>query len=186
MRMSGHYRNPRSRETPVCRDSSAALCSRGMDALRRALYRLPLRLHALGIRGYERLLGIDWIVLTTRGRRSGRPRTVMVDAVGHDAATGTWYVQPADAAGSHWLQNLRAHPIATVEVRGRRFRARAVEITGPEGAEVVLRFIRDHPRYARLVIRLVGYVDSPDRPDDELRALLRTVPVMALRPDPAP
>ena len=151
-------------------------------ALKDALYRLPLRLHALGIRGYERLLGIDWLVLTTRGRRTGHPRTVMVDVVGHDATTDTWYVQPADAERSHWLRNLRAHPIATVEVRGRRFRACATEITGDEGAEVVLRFIRGHPLYARLIIWLVGYVDSPDRSDDELRERLRTVPVMALRP----
>lgn len=149
--------------------------------LRDVLYRLPLWLHAVGIRGYERVLGIDWLVLTTRGRRTGRPRTVMVDVIGHDATTDTWYVQPADPERSHWLRNLRAHPIATAEVRGRRFRARAAEVTGEEGAEVVLRFIRAHPLYARLVVWLVGYVDSPDRSDDALRARLRTVPVIALR-----
>jgi deazaflavin-dependent oxidoreductase (nitroreductase family) len=149
------------------------------------LYRLPLWLHGFGIRGYERLLGIDWIVLTTRGRRSGAPRDVMLDAIGHDTETGTWYVQPADEARAHWLRNLRAHPIATVEVRGRRFEARATEITGPAGAEVVLRFIRTHPWYARLIVWMVGYVDGIDLPDDELLAKLRHVVVVALHPLPA-
>src|SRR5262245_44415471 len=130
------------------------------SSLQQTLYRLPLCLHGLGLHGYERVLGIDWLVLTTRGRRTGLPRTVMVDVIGHDPETQAWYVQPADAARSRWLANLRAHPIATVEVRGRRFRARASEITGAEGAEVVLRFIREHPRYARLVVWLVGYVES--------------------------
>jgi len=146
------------------------------------MYRAPLWLYRAGVRGYERLIGIDWLVLTTRGRRTGAPRTVMVDVVGHDAATDTWYVQPADARHSDWLRNLRAHPVATVEVRGRRFRAHATEVTGTEGAEVVLRFIREHPRYARLIVWFIGYVDSVDRPDDELRERLSEVPVMALRP----
>ena len=151
------------------------------SALQQALYRLPLWLHALGIRGYERILGIDWLVLTTRGRRTGEPRTVMVDVIGHDPRTDTWYIQPAEGERSHWLRNLRAHPEAIVEVRGRKFRAGATEITGEHGAEVVLRFIRQHPLYARVIIWFVGYVDSPDHSDDELRERLRAVPVMALR-----
>ena len=145
------------------------------------LHRLPILLHGLGIRGYERVLGIDWLLLTTTGRRSRRPRTVMVDAIAHDGDSDTWYVQPAEPH-AHWLANLRADPTATVEVRGRRFAAHAEEITGPRGAEVILRFIREHPRYARVVIALVGYVDSPDHSDDDLRAKLRDVPVVALRP----
>lgn len=152
------------------------------SALGAALHRAPLRLHRFGIRGYERLLGIDWIVLTTRGRRSGEPRTVVLDAVGHDVATDTWYVQPADARRAHWLRNVLAHPAATVEVRGRRFDATARDASGPEGADVVLRFIRTHPWYARLVVWLVGYVDSIDHPDDVLRAKLEEVPVIALTP----
>src|SRR5262249_26405392 len=51
-----------------------------------AAYRLPLWLHHAGIRGIERVLGIDWIVLTTRGRRTGAERSVMLDVVGHDPA----------------------------------------------------------------------------------------------------
>jgi deazaflavin-dependent oxidoreductase (nitroreductase family) len=145
------------------------------------LHRLPIWLHGLGVRGYERVLGIDWLLLTTTGRRSRRPRTVMVDAIAHDEDTDTWYIQPAEPQ-AHWLANLRADPTATIEVRGRRFEVCAEEITGPRGADVILRFIRAHPLYARVVIALVGYVDSPDHPDDELRAKLRDVPVVALRP----
>ena len=147
-----------------------------------AMYRLPLWFHRRGIRGYERILGIDWLVLTTRGRRTGKPRTVMLDVIGHDQARDVWYVQPADGRRSNWVQNLLANPEATVEVRNREFLARATEVTGAEGADVVLRFIREHPRYARLVIWFVRYVDRVDIPDDELRAKLMNVPVVALRP----
>jgi deazaflavin-dependent oxidoreductase (nitroreductase family) len=153
------------------------------SAIATFFHRAPLQLHRLGIRGYERfLLGIDWLVLTTRGRRSGEPREIMVDVIGHDAQRDTWYVQPADGRRANWFQNLLAHTIATVEVRGRRFEARATDVTGPEGAEIVLRFIRAHPLYARLIVWMLRYVDSIDHPDETLRAKLIDVPVMALRP----
>lgn len=153
--------------------------------VRRWLFRLPLRLHRLGLRGFERVLGIDWIVLTTRGRRTGRPHEVMLDVVGHDAATGAFYVQPADGRRADWVRNVAADPGVVAEVRGRRFDARVEDVTGPEGAEVVLRFVRAHPWYAAVIVRFVGYVDRLDRPDDELRARLAETPVFAVRPEPA-
>ena len=153
-----------------------------MDAVRRWLFRLPLRLHRRGLRGFERLLGVDWLVLTTRGRRTGRPHAVMLDVVGHDPATDTFYVQPADGRRADWVRNVGVDPHVTVEVTGRRLDAVVTDVTGAEGAEVVLRFVRLHPRYARIVVWLVGYVDRIDRPDDELRARLAETPVFALRP----
>ena len=69
----------------------------------------------------------------------------------------------------------------TAEVRGRRFEARVEDVTGPEGAEVVLHFIRTHPLYARVIVWFVGYVERVDVPDEELRAALATTPVFAVR-----
>ena len=149
--------------------------------MKRWLFRLPLHLHRAGIRGYERLLGIDWLVLTTRGRRTGRPHAVMLDVVGHDPAADTWYVQPADGRRADWVANATADPHVVAEVRGRRFDALVTDVTGPEGAEVVLRFVRAHPWYARLIVWLVGYVDALDYPDDVLRQKLARTPVFAIR-----
>lgn len=151
--------------------------------MRRILFRAPLLLHRLGIRGIERVLGIDWIVVTTRGRRTGRLHTVMLDVVGHDPANDTYYVQPADGRRADWVRNVAAEPEVEVEVRGRRFRAHVTDVTGPEGAEVVLRFIRGHPWYARLIVWFVGYVDDVSVPDAELRAQLERTPVLAIRAD---
>jgi deazaflavin-dependent oxidoreductase (nitroreductase family) len=149
--------------------------------LRRWLFRIPLLLHRGGIRGFERLLGVDWIILTTRGRRSGKPHTVMLDVVGHDVATDTYYVQPADGRRADWVRNVEAHALATVEIGARRHPARVEDVTGPEGAEVVLRFIRTHPLYARMIVWFVRYVERVDVPDDDLRRALATTPVYAIR-----
>jgi deazaflavin-dependent oxidoreductase (nitroreductase family) len=152
-----------------------------MRRLRRWLFRIPLLLHRAGVRGLERVLGIDWMVLTTTGRRSGRPHVVMLDVVGHHAAGDVYYVQPADGRRADWVRNVAASPLVTAEVGGRRFQARVDDVTGSEGAEVVLHFIRSHPLYARVIVRFVRYVERVDVPDDELRRALATTPVFAIR-----
>jgi deazaflavin-dependent oxidoreductase (nitroreductase family) len=153
-----------------------------LDVVRRVVFRAPLMLHRVGVRGFERLLGMDWMLLTTTGRRTGRPHAVMVDVVGHDAASGSYYFSPADVR-SDWVRNVRARPQVEASVRGRPFRARVEEVTGPEGARVMLRFIREHQRYARIVMWFVGLVADVDRPDQELYAQLRTATVFAVRPE---
>lgn len=149
--------------------------------VRRWLFRLPLFLHRVGIRGIERLIGIEWIVLTTTGRRSGRAHTVVLDVVGRDATRDLWYVQPAYGRGAAWVQNVLARPEATAQIGARRLRVRVTDVTGPEGAEVVLRFLRTHPWYGRVIVWFVGYVDSVDRSDDDLRARLAATPVFGIR-----
>jgi deazaflavin-dependent oxidoreductase (nitroreductase family) len=152
------------------------------EGIRTWLYRVPLLLRRIGVHGYERVLGIEWIALTTRGRRSGHLHTVMLDVIGRDEGTGTWYVSPANGRRSAWVQNVLAEPSVVVEAGRRRVAARARDATGEEGAEVFLRFGREHPRYARLVARLVGFPDPSAASEGEARAYGRSVVVIALTP----
>lgn len=126
------------------------------------------------------MLGVEWIVLDTRGRRSGRPHTVMLDVIGYDAARDIYYVQPAAGRRSDWVRNVTADPHVTARVGPRHLRAVVRDATGPEGAAVVLRFLRAHPWYGRIIVWFVGYVDRIDRPDDELRRDLESTPVFAI------
>lgn len=150
---------------------------------RRAFFRLPLQAEALlGERVWRvaaRVVGVEWIVLDTIGRRSGRVHTVVLDVVGRDAARDVYYVQPADERAA-WVRNVRAHPDVAARVGARRMRVHVRDATGPEGAAVVLRFLRTHPWYARVIVWFVGYVDRIDRPDAELLPLLAATPVFAL------
>jgi len=150
--------------------------------LRRLLFRLPLLLDGRAGRTAQHLLtraiGIDWIAVETRGRRSGRPHTVVLDVVGHDA--DTYYVQPAYGRTSDWVRNVAADPHVTVRIDGRSVPARVRDASGREGAEVVLRFIRAHRWYARVIVWFVGYTEDIDRPDDFLRRDLESTPVFAI------
>jgi deazaflavin-dependent oxidoreductase (nitroreductase family) len=72
------------------------------------------------------------LVLTTTGRRSGRPRTVVLVYV----ADGDRWIVVASNMGSHdapaWLANLRAAPRATVTIGGSTVPVRAREATDAE------------------------------------------------------
>lgn len=149
--------------------------------LSRWLYRLPLSLRRLGLGGWERWIGTEWIAITTTGRRSGRPHAVLLDIVGRDPATDTYYVSPAYGRRADWVRNIEVHPIFEAEVDGRRWRARAAAVTGERGAEVLLRFARARPLYARLAFWMTGQGRMQGTDAERHRQLARTM-VLAIEP----
>src|SRR5262245_16746553 len=140
----------------------------GPDPIRRFIYRLPLLLERTGLPAIGGLFGVEWIVLETVGRRSGRPHVVVLDGIEHRSTPDRYYVQPAYGTAADWVRNVRREPHVGVRVGSRRFRGRVREASGTEGAEAMLRFVHAHPRYARLVAWFVGHVHGLDRPDAEL------------------
>jgi deazaflavin-dependent oxidoreductase (nitroreductase family) len=81
------------------------------------------------------------VLLTTRGRRSGRPRTValfafpIADGPMPAPAAASWAVV-ASRGGTKlipaWYRNLEASPAATLEVHGWSFGVLAREVVGDE------------------------------------------------------
>ena len=63
----------------------------------------------------------QFLYLTTRGSKSGRPREIEIWFTHRD---GRFHVI-AEYPTSHWVQNLRADPRVRVRVAGKRFDARA-------------------------------------------------------------
>lgn len=183
---NGRVVSARAGSTIEVARASAGLQSRDMldRLLRRGLYRLPIWLRWLGLSGYERVLGIEWVVLTTRGRKTGRPHAVVLDVIGRNDAASIWYVSPSNGRRSAWVRNVLAHPAATLAVGRRDLAVRARDASGDEGAEVYLRFFREHPRYARLVARLGAFADVSGWSEDEARRHFRGVVVVALAADP--
>jgi len=94
------------------------------------LHRTAFRLS--GGRLGARINGMPVLLLTTRGRKSGRPKSVALQYV----PEGAGYAVIASYAGEDrdpaWWRNLKVHPEAEVLIGGKTERIRAREIEGPE------------------------------------------------------
>ena len=102
-----------------------------------------------------RLVGGIGMHLTTVGRRSGQPRTVIVGHKrdGEDViVVGSNLAKPAVPA---WVLNLRAHPEAEVRLGRERYQARAEFLEGEDRAGQWDRLVAAEPTYDK-VQRVAG------------------------------
>jgi deazaflavin-dependent oxidoreductase (nitroreductase family) len=85
--------------------------------------------------------GSDLVLLTTVGRRTGRPRTVTLMAL----RDGADFLVAASHGGvdrePSWWLNLTANPRAELEVRGERFPVRAEKVSDEERPALWARFV---------------------------------------------
>jgi deazaflavin-dependent oxidoreductase (nitroreductase family) len=108
---------------------------------------------------------VNALVLTTRGRRTGRERTVLLAYF----PQGEHFVVVAANGGQPrhpaWYLNLRATPAARVEVGNRTLLVSAEELSASEAATFWPEVVRALPGYARY-----------------RRATSRTIPLVRLVP----
>jgi deazaflavin-dependent oxidoreductase (nitroreductase family) len=129
-----------------------------------ALHRGIFRLSRGRIAG--RVGGLDVLLLTTRGRRSGKVRTIpllYLDDAGDYvliASNGGAELHPA------WYLNLQAEPDCTVELRGSKQQVHASDVTDPD----------ERARLWKLVNEGYGSYDGYATKTD------RTIPVVRLHP----
>jgi deazaflavin-dependent oxidoreductase (nitroreductase family) len=94
--------------------------------------------------------------LTTRGRKSGEPRTV---TIWYAVDGGTLYLTGGKDV-PQWCRNLRVNPDVTVEVQGRVLRGRARVVEDPEQAERIRDLFPRKYLLARLSRPFGGYTRS--------------------------
>jgi len=95
-----------------------------------------------------RLLGMPVLLLTTKGRRTGRPHTTALLYFPEGRNVVVIASSGGSAAHPAWWWNLRAHPEARIQIgRGVR-RVRAREAEGPERERLWARVVRAYRGYA--------------------------------------
>ena len=141
------------------------------DADRRR-YRFLWRAHkavwrASGGRLMNRMAGMPVLELTTIGRVSGEPRSVLLTYV----EAGDGYAVIASNAGHpsppQWYLNLQADPAGRVRVGGRKVTVTARQAAGPERDALWSLAVEAHPGYE-------GYAAAAGR----------VIPVVVLEPRP--
>jgi F420H(2)-dependent quinone reductase len=121
--------------------------------LDKRLGRFGIALYRLTGGRIARLYGKDVLILTTRGRRSGQERTVLLQFF----RDGPQMVVVAANSGlpSHpgWFYNLKATPTAQIQVMDRLLQVRAEELSPDEVAAFWLHILERSPDYARYLTR---------------------------------
>ncbi len=157
--------------------------------LMRWLLRAPVLVYRIGLGGLmtaRPMLGgllPGHLMLTTVGRRSGRPRRVVVD-MWRDTSTDTYYVASGFGEHADWYRNLQANPEVGVQVGWRKLRARAATLPEGEAEEQMLGRWRQHGRlmrfYGALSLRMIGLKGWST--EEEVRAVVAEIRVVALQP----
>jgi deazaflavin-dependent oxidoreductase (nitroreductase family) len=92
---------------------------------------------------------VDALLLTTRGRKSGRERTVVLQFFPDGEAMIVAAANDGGESHPGWYYNLRQEPKAGVEIGGRSFPVLAEELPEDEAAEWWRRIVARCPSYER-------------------------------------
>lgn len=140
----------------------------------------PRVAYALGLGG---LVGRFVLLLTTSGRRSGRPR---VTPLVYEKRGEAVIVASARGRAADWLRNIEANPRVHVQVGWRQFDGLARISTDPEEiADYLQRQFDRSPGVFGAILRAEGLPHPPARAD--LIRFSPTRPLVVIRPthDPA-
>ena len=122
----------------------------------------PLLIRLSGGRAGTKVGGMPVVILTTTGRRSGRPRATPLTAVEHDGRTYVVASYGGDDRHPAWYLNLVAHPQVSVQRDGRT-QSMTARVLGPEEKEevwpVVTRAYKGYAAYQRRTERPIPVVE---------------------------
>ncbi|NOT03430.1 MAG: nitroreductase family deazaflavin-dependent oxidoreductase [Anaerolineales bacterium] len=143
-------------------------------------FKVPVWLHKMGLGGWERLIGAQWMFITTKGRKTGKPRNSMVDVMDYDKATDTYYIEAAYGARADWYKNMQSNPVFEAQVGRRKFKARAGTLSTEGASDMLVQFYRTKPAYTRSVMAMAG---MKFKDEDELRILGKNLTLLAIKPE---
>jgi deazaflavin-dependent oxidoreductase (nitroreductase family) len=109
-------------------------------------------------RSNGRFMGMDTLVLTTTGAKSGQRRETLLASF--PDGDNAWLICAAfggNAKNPAWYHNIAAHPDQVeIQVRGRKAKVTPSQLTGEERAAAWQRITTDLPRFN-------GYASNTDR-----------------------
>jgi deazaflavin-dependent oxidoreductase (nitroreductase family) len=130
-----------------------------------------------------RAIGAPIVVITHRGRRSGKLYRTPVEAIAEDHDRGEIVVSPMRGRRGDWYRNVLAGGLVDASLRGERFAPAFRELSEPERGEALGRYLDEHPVYGRIVLRAL--VRLHGLTGDPLPAVAAAIPMLALRrPEP--
>ena len=140
-------------------------------------WRLPIWIYRLRL-GW--LLGHRFLLLTHKGRTSGKPRKAMLEVIKYEKETNTHYVASGFGEKSDWYQNITKNPEVIIQAGNKEFPATAEQLPSDDGVNVFLEYTHHHPNAIKNLAKLIGY-DVGDT-EEEVMEFLQLIPVIVVRP----
>jgi deazaflavin-dependent oxidoreductase (nitroreductase family) len=132
-----------------------------------------------------RLLGHRFLLLTHRGRKSGRSLQTVLEVVSWDRGAREAVVLAGLGRRAQWYRNLKAAGVAEITIGAASWAVRVRTLGPAEGAAVLADYERRN-RFARPVVRLVlsrlAGIDY-DGSEAARRELIERLPLVSLTPD---
>jgi deazaflavin-dependent oxidoreductase (nitroreductase family) len=97
--------------------------------------------------------GVPTVILTTKGAKSGEPRTVAVYGIPHPDGLALIASNWGGAKHPAWYHNLKTNPEATVSVDGDTWHATARPATPRERDEIWAKGVEMYPGWAKYEVR---------------------------------
>ena len=116
-----------------------------------AINQIPTWVFKLGM---GRLFGSRFAMITHRGRKSGKPRTVIVETADGSIESRRLVYIVAYGKRAQWYRNLTAAPAIRIEIAGHTFESPRHEFLDREGTEAAIAsYWRRYPRLAKILAR---------------------------------
>ncbi len=161
-------------------ETLAISLARSIRHIRRQLLKLlkypPRLLYALGLGPiYGRLV----LLLTTTGRKSGKPR---ITPLQYELIGGKIFIASARGTKADWYRNILSNPEVEVRVKSRRFKGLAEPVTDLERTTDFLEYrLKKHPRMLTAITRFEGLPPQPNR--EQLKAYAGNRALVIIHPE---
>jgi deazaflavin-dependent oxidoreductase (nitroreductase family) len=118
--------------------------------------------------GFGPILGRLVLLLTTTGRKSGRPH---VTPLQYEEQDGIYYLGSARGQSADWFRNILANPRVEVRVKDRRFSCLARPVTDTRQIADFLELrLKRHPKMVAAMLKSDGLAAHPSRTQLEIHA----------------
>jgi deazaflavin-dependent oxidoreductase (nitroreductase family) len=141
--------------------------------------RLPQPLYH---RGWGRLLGHTFLLISHQGRKTGKRRETVAMALTYDPATREAVICSAWGPNTEWMRNLRAHPALQIQIGHETFVPTQRFLSEDEAVAVASEFRDHHPWRLRLFATILDWGDLSS--EAAVRELVRTRPFVSFAPAP--
>ncbi|MBI4828206.1 MAG: nitroreductase family deazaflavin-dependent oxidoreductase [Nitrospinae bacterium] len=122
-----------------------------------------------------------FLMVTTTGRKSGRPRYAVIEVIKRDKVSRAYIVVSGWGVKSDWYQNILQTPQVRVDVGFRHFQARAEVVEAEQAASLLADYARRFPfPFRQLAKALTG--ESVTGTPDECARLVSMAPLVAFIP----